>query len=188
VIERGTDSAPNVSDEELIAAYRSTDVSSCRASPMRMLARRGTPANDHDLRHPEGADLRRAGVAQRELRILAQHFPPGREQVRRGTHAAALRRRLEVVCRRAIEIGARLLTQKTLIGLVATFATLVVAVVLALYLSGPSWKASGKLCPILSGAVIMSNQCVLDAPNRRFVVPERTNAWERFKGAITGNP
>ena len=75
---------------------------------------------------------------------------------------------------------------RTVIGV--TTGTLVVAVVLALYLSGPSWKATGERCPILSGAVITSNQCVIDAPNRRFVVLERTNAWQRFKGAITGKP
>jgi hypothetical protein len=71
---------------------------------------------------------------------------------------------------------------KTLIGLVA--AVLVVAVVLTLYATGPSRRASRFECTpqaTNAGAFCVTN-------GKRAYIAERTNAWERFKGAITGKP
>ena len=72
---------------------------------------------------------------------------------------------------------------KTLVGLVS--AGLVVAVILALYLSGPSVEASGATC---RATTVASTFCMRKPGTDRFVYVKRTNAWERFKGAITGNP
>ena len=74
---------------------------------------------------------------------------------------------------------------KTLVGLVS--AGLVVAVILALYLSGPSVKASGAPCRS-NTAETAATFCIRTPGTDRLAYTKRTNAWERFKGAITGNP
>jgi hypothetical protein len=76
---------------------------------------------------------------------------------------------------------------KTLVGLVS--AGLVVAVILALYLSGPSVKASGARCRLDSSfGPLQAKVCIRKPGTDHFRYVQRTNAWERFKGAITGNP
>jgi len=75
----------------------------------------------------------------------------------------------------------------TVIGLVVLAVAFVT--VAGLYASGPAWKYSPEHC--LGGYVAS-----LTSPGGlRYIGPEicskprhRTNAWERFKGAITGNP
>jgi hypothetical protein len=79
---------------------------------------------------------------------------------------------------------------KTVIGLVT--AVLVVAVLLAFYLSGPSRKMSTQRCtPQQMGRDIRA-YIAFCAPTKHGVgewqYVQRTNAWERFKGAITGSP
>jgi hypothetical protein len=73
---------------------------------------------------------------------------------------------------------------KTLIGLVA--AVLVVAVVLRLYATGPSRKAGKTVYPASSNPTAAAAFCIVRG-NRAYLA-QRTNAWQRFKGAITGNP
>jgi hypothetical protein len=76
---------------------------------------------------------------------------------------------------------------KALVGLVSS--GLVVAVVLAVYLSGPSVKASGAYCRLDSSfGALQAKVCIRQPGTDHFVYVQRTNAWERFKGAITGNP
>jgi hypothetical protein len=74
---------------------------------------------------------------------------------------------------------------KTLTGLVAT--VLVVAVVLTLYATGPSRKATHKRCAATTVPAAVAF-CIVSPDGEHAWVAKRTNAWERFKGAITGNP
>ena len=74
---------------------------------------------------------------------------------------------------------------KTIVGLVS--AGLVLAVVLTLYLSGPSIKASGAPCRATRATTFLE-LCIREPGTDDFAYIERTSAWERFKGAITGNP
>jgi hypothetical protein len=69
--------------------------------------------------------------------------------------------------------------------------TLIVAVLLTVYATGPSTKASGKVCNLgpnaIADAIFAAGRiCVLHGHHAYFT--ERTNAWERLKGAITGSP
>jgi hypothetical protein len=75
---------------------------------------------------------------------------------------------------------------KTLIGLVA--AVLVVAVVLTLYATGPTWKATDKTCRTAFAAPSIAAKACTFRSDGTPVAVKRTNAWQRFKGAITGNP
>ena len=75
---------------------------------------------------------------------------------------------------------------RTTIAVVTT--VLVVATVLTVYATGPSRKASNRLCLDGSPPQVVAVYCTVDPNKDRFVVAERTNAWERFKGAITGKP
>jgi hypothetical protein len=59
-------------------------------------------------------------------------------------------------------------------------------VVLTLYATGPSRKAGNTVCPAASSPTAAAAFCILRG--KRAYVAERTNAWQRFKGAITGNP
>jgi hypothetical protein len=74
---------------------------------------------------------------------------------------------------------------KTLIGLVA--AVLVVTVVLTLYATGPSRKASHTGCAATTPTTLVG-LCIVDSTGKQAWFARRTNAWERFKGAITGKP
>ena len=65
-------------------------------------------------------------------------------------------------------------------------AMLVVAVLLTLYATGPSRTGSGKQCPA-ANAPAAAAFCFANS-NGHVVLARRTNAWERFKGALTGNP
>jgi hypothetical protein len=66
---------------------------------------------------------------------------------------------------------------------IAAFA---VAILLTLYACGPSERASSKRCPAASPTAAAAF-CVADS-NGHVRLAERTNAWQRFKGAITGSP
>jgi hypothetical protein len=65
-------------------------------------------------------------------------------------------------------------------------ATLVAAVLLTFYATGPSRTASGKRCPT-PDATAAATFCLVNN-NGHLVLARRTNAWERFKGSLTGNP
>jgi hypothetical protein len=66
-------------------------------------------------------------------------------------------------------------------------ATLVIAaLVLTLYASGPSQTASSKQCPATNPTAVAAF-CFADR-NGHIRLARRTNAWERFKGALTGRP
>jgi hypothetical protein len=73
---------------------------------------------------------------------------------------------------------------RSLLG--AGTATLVIAVVLLLYATGPSRTASSKRCPVAGGTAAAAF-CFADS-NGHILLARRTNAWERFKGAVTGTP
>jgi hypothetical protein len=67
----------------------------------------------------------------------------------------------------------------------------VVAVLLTLYASGPSIKPSSKVCRLGPNAVadaLLAAGSVCVVHGNRAYFAKRTNAWERFKGAITGTP
>ena len=64
-------------------------------------------------------------------------------------------------------------------------ATLIVVVLLTIYATGPSRTGSGKRCP--TRAVTAATACFVDS-NGHVTLARRTNAWERFKGAVTGTP
>jgi hypothetical protein len=75
---------------------------------------------------------------------------------------------------------------RTVVGLVAlVFAFVTVA---GLYASGPAWKYSPRHC--LGGYEQRPGESGLHyiGPEICSQHRERTNAWERFKGAIIGNP
>lgn len=74
---------------------------------------------------------------------------------------------------------------KTLIGLVV--AVLLVAAVLTLYATGPSRKASHTRCTAATPTTFVG-LCIVDPDGKHAWLARRTNAWQRFKGAITGNP
>ena len=74
---------------------------------------------------------------------------------------------------------------RTLLGVVA--AVLVVVVVLTLYATGPSKRAGRTRCPATTVTAAIA-VCVLSPDGKRAYVAVRTNAWERFRGAITGTP
>jgi hypothetical protein len=61
-------------------------------------------------------------------------------------------------------------------------ATLIFVVLLTFYATGPSRTGSGKRCPTTAVAF-----CFVDS-NGHVTLARRTNAWERFKGAVTGTP
>jgi hypothetical protein len=63
---------------------------------------------------------------------------------------------------------------------------LAVAVLLTFYATGPSRTGSGKQCPT-ANATAAGAFCFANS-NGHIVLARRTNAWERFKGALTGNP
>jgi hypothetical protein len=65
-------------------------------------------------------------------------------------------------------------------------ATLVVALLLTLYATGPSEKASSKRCPATSPTTVAAF-CLTDS-NGHVRLAHRTNVWERFKGGVTGTP
>ena len=65
-------------------------------------------------------------------------------------------------------------------------ATLVVVLLLTLYASGPSQTGSSKRCPAKDPAAAAAF-CFADS-NGHIRLARRTNAWERFKGALTGSP
>jgi hypothetical protein len=73
---------------------------------------------------------------------------------------------------------------RSLVG--AGTATLVLAVLLTLYASGPSQTGSSKRCPATDPTAAAAF-CVAD-DNGHIRLARRTNAWERFKGAVTGKP
>ena len=70
--------------------------------------------------------------------------------------------------------------------LATAIAAFAAAVLLALYASGPSEHATGKRCPAAS-ATAAAAFCLPDS-NGHLRLAQRTNAWERFKGAVTGKP
>jgi hypothetical protein len=65
-------------------------------------------------------------------------------------------------------------------------AAFVVAVLLTLYATGPSETASSKACPTASPTTAAAF-CTTDI-NGHVRLARRTNAWERFKRAVTGRP
>jgi hypothetical protein len=65
-------------------------------------------------------------------------------------------------------------------------ATVVIALLLTLYASGPSQTASSKRCPATNPTAAAAF-CFADS-NGHLRLARRTNAWERFKGAVTGKP
>jgi hypothetical protein len=79
------------------------------------------------------------------------------------------------------------MTKSTIAGIATV---LVVAVVLTLYATGPSWKASTRVCTLganpIANAIGVSSYCIFRGG--KVYIARPTNAWERFKGAITGSP
>lgn len=75
-------------------------------------------------------------------------------------------------------------SMRSLLG--AGTATFVIALLVSLYASGPSQKASSKRCPATNPTAAAAF-CFADS-NGHIRLARRTNAWERFKGAVTGTP
>jgi hypothetical protein len=77
------------------------------------------------------------------------------------------------------------------IAIASAFFVFVFVTVAILYAAGPSKKATDSPCAVVSvSEPVAAELCVANPkhPERIPVYAQRTNAWERFKGAVTGNP